>query len=1000
VRFFLEKLDGLPALEDVASVLHSVRLELTLRFMPMLKAPNFIVSIMPEQPSQRDARAAQAPQETRERELIAVVAQLVRELHPQRARFIDIAPSSRLERDLGIDSLGRTELILRIERAFRVRLPAKTIGEAETVQDLVQALEQAGPRLERAAVESPPVSALPAVPAADQARTLVEVLEWHTAQHPDRLHLTVLQDQAAVVGTLTYGELAARARNVARGLIAHDVVPDDRVALMLPTSLDFFVAFFGILYAGAIPVPIYPPMRLSQLEDHLRRQTGILRNAGCCLLITMPEGLWLASLLRPQVESLKAIESVTGLEALASPLDLHFPKNPDSIALIQYTSGSTGDPKGVVLSHANLLANIRAMGAVMEASSADVLVSWLPLYHDMGLIGAFLGCLHFAAPLYAMSPLSFLVQPESWLWAIHRFRATFSASPNFGFELCLNKIADADLKGLNLSSLRMVVNGAEPISAQTLRRFIDRFGRYGFSADAMAPVYGLAECSVGLAFPPPGRGPVIDRISRDRLSREGIAELAKLEDPRPLEIVACGQPLPGHEIRIVDEAGHELGDRQEGRLEFRGPSATRGYFRNEAKTRELIRDGWHDSADRAYVAGGDVYITGRIKDIIIRAGRHLYPQEIEEAVAAIPGIRKGGVAVFGLIDPSSGTERVVVLAETRESDPAVRSELMARVHEMTTIISGTPPDEIVFAAPRTVPKTSSGKIRRSAAKEIYVSGHIGQRQRALRWQIVRLALSGALARMRRLARHLRETLYAAWWWTVLAGALGIGSLAALVLPRVRWRWSALRVIGRWTLWAMGGRVATSGFDLIPSRGAMLVFNHSSYVDPLVLAAVLPGEPAIVAKGELATQLFAGPLLRRLEIPFAERFDVSGSLADAQSLIALARQGRTLVFFPEGTFTRRAGLSEFYLGAFKIAAEASIPILPGIIRGTRSMLRSNQWFPRHAALSIEIGQPIMPSGADFKSVVELRNAARNIILSRCGEPDLGELIKPEQPETAG
>ena len=587
-----------------------------------------------------DSPAALAEQELRERDLIALVAELVRELHPQRIRFIDILPSSRIERDLGIDSLGRTELILRIERAFRVRLSAQTIGEAETVHDLVRALERAGPARERISLEAP-APALPSVPAASEAQTLVEVLEWHAAQHPDRLHLTVLQDEATVLGTLTYGELATRARSVARGLIARDVAPGDRVALMLPTGIDFFTAFFGILYAGAIPVPIYPPMRLSQLEDHLRRQTGILRNAGACMLITMPEGRRLAGLLRAQVENLNAVESVASVAASAPPVDLPQSNDSDSVALIQYTSGSTGDPKGVVLSHANLLANIRAMGGVMEASSADVFVSWLPLYHDMGLIGAWLGCLHFAAPLYAMSPLSFLVRPESWLWAMHRFRATFSASPNFGFELCLNKIADAYLKGLDLSSLRMVANGAEPVSVQTLRRFIDRFGRYGFPAQAMAPVYGLAESSVGLAFPPLGRLPVIDRVNRDRLSAHGVAEPAKPGDPRPLEIVACGQPLPGHEIRIVDEAGYELGERREGRLEFRGPSTTRGYFRNENKTRELFHDGWLDSADRAYMAGGDVYITGRIKDIIIRAGRHLYPQEIEEAVADIPGIRKG-----------------------------------------------------------------------------------------------------------------------------------------------------------------------------------------------------------------------------------------------------------------------------------------------------------------------------------------------------------------------
>jgi 1-acyl-sn-glycerol-3-phosphate acyltransferase len=598
-----------------------------------------------------------------------------------------------------------------------------------------------------------------------------------------------------------------------------------------------------------------------------------------------------------------------------------------------------------------------------------------------------------------MSPLSFLVRPESWLWAIHRFRATFSASPNFGFELCLNKIADSDLQGLDLSSLRMVANGAEPVSVQTLRRFTDRFGRYGFPKQAMAPVYGLAESSVGLAFPPLGHPPIIDCINRDRLSTHGVAEPAKPEDPRSLEIVACGQPLPSHEIRIVDEAGHEVGERREGRLEFRGPSTTRGYFRNESKTRDLFHDGWLDSGDRGYVARGDVYITGRVKDIIIRAGRHLYPEVIEQAVAEIAGIRKGGVAVFGVTDQASGTERVIVLAETRETDPVTRAALQARAHEITTDVAGTPPDEIVLAPPRTVPKTSSGKIRRTAAKELYESGRIGPMQRALWWQLLRLALSGIGPQMRRLARSFAESLYAAWWWLVFAGAFLLSSLAVLILPRVSWRWFALRCIGRAALAAMGIRVTTSGINHIPRRGAILVFNHSSYMDAFVLASVLRGEPAIVAKRELSGQFVSGLLLRRLATPLVERYDVSGSLEDAKALVTLARQGRILVFFPEGTFTRRTGLSEFYLGAFKVAAEANLPVVPGIIRGTRSMLRSDQWFPRHAAISVEIGESVMPSGTDFSSVLRLRDTARKAILARCGEPDLGELVKPALSQSA-
>ena len=940
-----------------------------------------------------DRPPGNAEGEIRQRQLIAVVTDLVRELHPQRIRFIDVTPASRIERDLGIDSLGRTELILRIERAFRVRLPAQTIGESETVQDLVEALEQARPT-QAGIVEMRPVAALPVVPAADEARTLIEVLEWHAARHPERLHLTVLQDETTTIGSLNYAELATKARALARGLVAREVMPGDRVALMLPTSIEFFTTFFGILYAGAVPVPIYPPMRISQLEDHLRRQVGILNNAGASLLVTMPEGRRLAGLLRAQVETLKLVASATDLEGSAANVELPQPGGADSTALIQYTSGSTGDPKGVVLTHANLLANIRAMGQAMDASSSDVFVSWLPLYHDMGLIGAWLGCLHFAAPLYVMSPLSFLIRPESWLRAMHRFHATFSASPNFGFELCINKIAEEDLQGLDLSSLRMIANGAEPVSAHTVRRFIERFGRYGFPVNAMGPVYGLAECSVGLAFPPPGRPPLIDRVNYDQLSRNGIAESARPDDQRPFEIVASGQPLPGHEIRIVDEAGHECGDRHEGRLEFRGPSTTGGYFRNETKTRELFRNGWLDSGDRAYVAGGDVYITGRVKDIIIRAGRHLYPQEIEEAVAEIPGIRKGGVAVFSVSDPRSGTERVIVLAETREVDETARAALQARAHEVTTDVAGTPPDEVVLAPPRTVPKTSSGKIRRSAAKELYESGHIGPSQRALWLQVLRLSLAGVGPQLKRIIARSGDVVYAVWWWTVVGACFFFAWLTVMLVPRLSWRWKIVRAIARAGLATTGIPISDTGLERIPAGNAMLVFNHSSYADLIVLAAILPGDPLYVAKRELAGQVFAGPFLRRLGALFVERYDMSGRLSDTEAVAAGAREGRNVIFFPEGTFTRRPGLSAFYLGAFKVAADANLPILPGIICGTRTILRSNQWFPRWSPVSVRIEEAVRPCGTDFPSLLKLRDRVRNVILAHCGEPDIAELVKPE------
>ena len=241
-------------------------------------------------------------------------------------------------------------------------------------------------------------------------------------------------------------------------------------------------------------------------------------------------------------------------------------------------------------------------------------------------------------PLVVMAPQVFLTRPSRWLRAIQANRGTISGGPNFAYELCLAKITDAELEGLDLSSWRFAFTGAEPVSPATIERFAARFGPYGLRRDALAPVYGLAESSVGLAFPPPGRGPLIDRVNRDNFARSGRADRARPGEPDPLRFVACGQPLPGHEIRIVDATGRELGDRREGRIEFRRPSATAGYFRNADATRSLFHDDWLDTDDLGYVADADLYVTGRVKDVIIRAGRNLHPDELEEAVGNLAGV--------------------------------------------------------------------------------------------------------------------------------------------------------------------------------------------------------------------------------------------------------------------------------------------------------------------------------------------------------------------------
>ncbi len=641
------------------------------------------------------------------------------------------------------------------------------------------------------------------------------------------------------------------------------------------------------------------------------------------------------------------------------------------------------------LSHANLLANIRGNGRALEVDASDVFVSWLPLYHDMGLIGAWLGSLYHAVPVVILSPLRFLSRPESWLWAIHRHRATLSASPNFGFELCLRKIDDADLEGLDLSSWRMALNGAEPVSPATLRRFRERFGPYGFRPEAMAPVYGLAETSVGLAFPPVGREPLVDRVDREALSSRGEARPTRPDDPHALEFVACGRPLPAHQVRIVDERGRELPDRQQGRLQFQGPSCTRGYFRNPEKTAELFDGDWLESGDLAYVAEGDIYLTGRTKDLIIRAGRNIYPHELEDVVGDLDGVRKGCVAVFATLDPRTQTERIVLLAETRETDPEAHESLRARIAEAASSLLETPLDEIVLAPPRTILKTSSGKIRRTACRDLYERGAIGAESRAVWLQVARLAGTAVTRSATGVLRQIGTWIYAGWWWTVLVLCGASAWLLTLTLPRVRWRWTVVRTLARTVLRLTRTPLHVEGLEHLPAHGGVLVCNHASYIDSLVLVAALPDAPGIAAKSELAGQWVAGPMLRRLRIPFVERVDFQAGVEDTRRLVDSAREGRRLVFLPEATISRMPGLLPFRLGAFVVAARAGVPVVPAGLRGTRGILRADQWFPRRGRIELRIGKPIHPRGDDWSAAIHLRDAARAEMLWMCGEPDLEE-----------
>jgi 1-acyl-sn-glycerol-3-phosphate acyltransferase len=758
---------------------------------------------------------------------------------------------------------------------------------------------------------------------------------------------------------------------------------------MLPTCREFFGIFFGILYAGGIPVPIYPPARLAQIEEHLRRQAKILKNAEASLLVSVGAAQRATEALKALVPAIRTVLTTEDLLARRQTSNAPYPTPAATdIALLQYTSGSTGDPKGVILTHANILANIRAMGEAMGASSRDVLVSWLPLYHDMGLIGTWLSCLYYGAPFVVMSPLHFLARPERWLWTLHRTRATVSVGPNFAFEQCLAKIPEERLDGLDLRSVRLLVDGSEPVRPSTVRRFIERFAPYGFDAKAFAAGYGLAECAVGLTLPRAGQGPKFDRIEKAAFLSDGRADPAIDPDREALELLSCGPPLLGHEIRVVDETGRELAERREGRLQFRGPSATQGYRRNAAKTRALFDGSWLETGDLAYIAEGEAFLTGRTKDIILRAGRNIHPTEVEEAISGLQHVASGGVVLFGAEDRRSGTERLILMVETALVDETDRRALITQAEDLVQDLLDLPPDEVLLAPPHTIPRTASGKIRRLALQQNYEAGHPLGVRRAVSWQLTRLRISAAFASMRRMVRGWSELLYAFYWWAVMGFAIAVLWPAILLLPRLSWRWAMLQSAARPLLRLLGHRFTWDADAPPPRRNVVFVANHASYLDHVALLAVLRGPLSFAAYKGLERKPLEAAALKRLETLFVERFEAKGGIEDTNAALALARQGRALVLYPEATATRIPGLLDFRMGAFLVATKAGIPIVPIAIRGTRSILRHDgTWFPRRGAIHVHVGKPISPEGEDFQAALALKNAARQDILTHCGEPDL-------------
>jgi 1-acyl-sn-glycerol-3-phosphate acyltransferase len=940
--------------------------------------------------------------------LLEIVRALVSELGHQSALPL-VGPAAHLERELGLGSLERVELLVRVEKAFGARLDERVLADAETVQDLIDTLAGSpGAAASASAPRTATSAGISAKPSHEiaagfpAAPTFQEVLRLRGREGAARTHLIFYEDEGESP-VLTFGELLAGAERVAADLAKRGIGRGDCVALMLPTSRDFFLIFAGVLLAGATPVPIYPPFRADRIAEYAERQAAILVNAGARLLVTFKEAAAVAKMLKPRVASLEGVATAETLIAssVAAPLGTELHARADDLALLQYTSGSTGHPKGVMLTHANLLANVRAIGAALAVRSDDVGVSWLPLYHDMGLIGAWLMPLYFGIPVVVLSPLAFLSRPARWLRAIHQYRATLGGAPNFAYELAAAKISEEETQTLDLSCWRAALNGAEPVLPATLDRFAVRFAGCGFRREALLPVYGLAESSLAVTIPPLGRGPRVDRLERAAFAQAGRAVPAPAknsdagasdDDPDVISFVSVGVPLPGHEVRIANQRGEEADERVEGQLWFRGPSATQGYYRNEAATKALFPQtaaaGWVNSGDRAYRAGGDIFITGRVKDIIIHAGHNLYPHELEDGVTRVAGVRKGCVVAFGAPNPATGTERLVIVAESREKEVAGRARIAQAITAQVASMIGMPPDAVEVVAPNAIPKTSSGKLRRDATKQRFLSGTLGAGASPAWMQVARLAAGSSFGRIAAALRRAAHIAYGCYELVVFGVILFPAWLFVLTIPARKAAGWITTVTLRTYLKLVGWHVRVEGRELLrENTPRMFVSNHASFVDVLVLMAALGTDYHFVAKSEVGSMPFIGTFLRNLGHFSFDRENPEARLRQAQQIEQALREGESVFVFPEGTFTAQAGLRDFHLGAFKTAVATGRPIVPVALAGTRRALRDGTVLPRRGNITITICPAIVPqSGApDWQEIVRLRDAARETIGRYAGEP---------------
>lgn len=563
------------------------------------------------------------------------------------------------------------------------------------------------------------VAALQGLPphAAGRYRTLNEALDLAAAGSAG---MNFHSGKGELQEALGYARLRDEAIDLARRLLATGLSPGERVGLIAETDGDFARAFFACQYAALVPAPLPLPAALGGRAQYLEHLRGMLRSAGATAAIAPPA---FADWLEEACEGLPLHFRGTLAQLREhAPVATALPEvAEDALAYLQFSSGSTRFPQGVAVTHRAVVANVKAIaGDGLRIGPQDRCVSWLPFYHDMGLVGFLLTPACCAIPVDFMATREFARRPLTWLQLISRNRGTISYSPSFGYELCARRAENGVPEGLDLSSWRAAGIGGDMVRPAPLQAFAERFAASGFDARAFVPSYGMAEAALALSFSPLGRGLRVDTLDIDALERQNRAVPADA-GARSRSFVFCGPILPGHAVEIRGEGGEILGECQVGRVHVRGPSLMREYFAQPEETaRVLSAEGWLDTGDLGYLADGEIVITGRAKDLIIINGRNILPQDLEwTAEGEVGALRSGDVAAFSVYGHEG--ERVIVLFECRTSDPQARETIRAEVAGVLRTRHGVHVD-VVAIPPRSLPQTSSGKLSRAKARQLYLQG--------------------------------------------------------------------------------------------------------------------------------------------------------------------------------------------------------------------------------------------------------------------------------------